>query len=100
MINHYSGTIDIKAGQGEVSRMSLESRKLDVTDRIVGKVHQGEIQLYLDKEKIGSISLPEGSQFELEHHFETDDQQRIFQHVSVPGKDEPRYTDCDEGGWC
>ncbi|MBM4760762.1 DUF2553 family protein [Bacillus sp. B15-48] len=80
--------------------MSLERKRLEVTDRIVGKMANGEIHLFLDQEKVGSISLAEGSQIQLEHHFETDEQQRIFQHVSTPGKDEPRYTDCDEGGWC
>ncbi|MBY0096989.1 YusG family protein [Mesobacillus maritimus] len=79
--------------------MTLESKKLDVTDRITGKLNNGEIELYLENNKVGKITLPEGSQIQLEHHFETD-QQKIYQHVSVPGQDEPRYTDCDEGGWC
>jgi hypothetical protein len=82
-----------------VRRLTLEQKKLDVTDRIVGKLNNGEIQLFLEDEKVGTITLPQGSTFQLEHHFETD-QQRIFQHVSVPAESEPRYTDCDEGGWC
>ncbi|SEM62734.1 Protein of unknown function [Mesobacillus persicus] len=79
--------------------MTLEPKKLDVTDRVVGKVKNGAIELYLDNDRIGAISLPEGSEFKLEHHFEID-QQKIYQNVYVPGQDEPRYTDCDEGGWC
>lgn len=79
--------------------MTLEPKKLDVTDRIVGKLNNGQMQLFLDKEQVGTITLPEGSQFQLEHHFESD-QQKIYQHVYVPGDEEPRYTDCDEGGWC
>lgn len=79
--------------------MTLEPKKLDVTDRVVGKVKNGEIELYLDNDRIGAVSLPEGSKFKLEHHFEID-QQKIYQSVYVPGQDEPRYTDCDEGGWC
>ena len=79
--------------------MSLEPKKLDVTDRITGKLNNGKIELYLETEKVGSISLPEGSSVQLEKHFETD-QKKIYQHVYVPGNEEPRYTDCDEGGWC
>ena len=87
----------ILRGKGE--RMSLTQKKVDVTDRVVGKLKNGEIELFLEKSPIGKIKLPEGIEIELEHHFEGD-QQKIFQNVSVPDKADPRYTDCDEGGWC
>ncbi|WP_264740752.1 YusG family protein [Cytobacillus firmus] len=79
--------------------MTLNQQKIDITDRVVGKLKNNGIDLYLENEKIGQISLPEGSSFNLSHHFETD-HQKIYQNVSVPDKAQERYTDCDEGGWC
>ncbi|MBT2682580.1 MULTISPECIES: YusG family protein [Bacillaceae] len=79
--------------------MTLNKQKLDITDRVTGKLENGQVQLYLENEHIGSIELPEGMQMKLEHHFEAE-QNKIYQHVSVPDQSEPRYTDCDEGGWC
>jgi hypothetical protein len=79
--------------------MTLKQQKLDITDRVTGKLENGRIQLYLENEPIGKINLPEGVQLELGHHYESE-QNRIYQHVSVPEQSEPRYTDCDEGGWC
>jgi hypothetical protein len=79
--------------------MTLNQQKLDVTDRVTGKLENGQIQLYLENEPIGQIKLPEGIQLELEHHYVAE-HNKIYQHVSVPGQSEPRYTDCDEGGWC
>ncbi|KAF0823475.1 YusG family protein [Cytobacillus firmus] len=79
--------------------MTLKQQKIDITDRVVGKLNNNGIDLYLENEKIGQISLPEGSSFNLSHHFETE-HQKIYQNVSVPDKAQARYTDCDEGGWC
>ncbi|WP_174728433.1 YusG family protein [Mesobacillus harenae] len=79
--------------------MTLEPKKLDVTDRIVGKIKNNEIQLYLENEQIGMMVIPEGYDLKLEHHFESNNN-KIYQHVSMPSEPEPRYTDCDEGGWC
>ncbi|MCQ6279002.1 YusG family protein [Bacillus sp. EB600] len=79
--------------------MTLTQKKIDVTDRVIGKLKNGEIELFLGNSPIGKITLPEGSKYTLEHHFEAD-QQKIYQSVSVPDKTDPRYTDCDEGGWC
>ena len=41
--------------------MVLKSNKIDITDRVVGKLKDGEIELYLENEKIGSIHLPQES---------------------------------------
>ena len=79
--------------------MTLKQQKMDITDRVTGKLENGEIQLFLENESIGKIKLPEGVELEPEHHYESQ-QNRIYQHVSVPDQSEPRYTDCDEGGWC
>ncbi|MEH7439138.1 YusG family protein [Neobacillus drentensis] len=79
--------------------MSLKQQKVDVTDRVVGKIKNGEIELFLETSSIGKIKLPENMQYELEHHFEAD-QQKIYQHVTVTDQPDAKYTDCDEGGWC
>jgi uncharacterized protein YpmS len=77
----------------------LKQDKIDVTDRIVGKIKNGEIELQLENSPIGKIKLPENIQYELEHHFEAD-QSKIYQNVTVSEGRDARYTDCDEGGWC
>lgn len=77
----------------------LNPKKLDVTDQVVGKLKNGEIELLLENNPIGKIKLPENLEIELGHHFESD-QQRIFQNVTVTEGKDARYTDCDEGGWC
>lgn len=79
--------------------MTLKQQKIDVTDRVIGKLKNGEIELFLENSSIGKIKLPEGMQCELEHHFETD-QQKIYQHITATENPNPKYTDCDEGGWC
>ncbi|MFE8702310.1 YusG family protein [Cytobacillus sp. FJAT-54145] len=79
--------------------MSLKQQKIDVTDRVVGKLKNGEIELFLENERIGKMTIPTGCQIELDHHFEGN-QEKIYQHVTAPTDPEPRYTDCDEGGWC
>jgi hypothetical protein len=80
--------------------MTLNQQKLDITDRIVGKLNNGIIELYLENESIGKITLPKDSQFEMSHHFEIDQQQRIYQRYTSTNQPDARYTDCDEGGWC
>ncbi|MEO2073850.1 MAG: YusG family protein [Bacillus sp. (in: firmicutes)] len=79
--------------------MTLKQQKVDVTDRVVGKIKNGEIELFLESASIGKIKLPENMQYELEHHYEAD-QQKIYQHVTVTDQPDAKYTDCDEGGWC
>jgi hypothetical protein len=79
--------------------MVLKQQKVDVTDRVVGKLKNGEIELYLENEKIGNISLPENLSISMDHHFESD-QQKIYQHITSTEQPQARYTDCDEGGWC
>jgi hypothetical protein len=79
--------------------MVLKQQKLDVTDRVTGKIIDGEMQLFLENTPIGKIKLSDNLQYELEHHFEAD-QQKIYQHVTVTDQPDAKYTDCDDGGWC
>ncbi|WML47047.1 YusG family protein [Neobacillus sp. PS3-34] len=77
----------------------LNPKKIDVTDRVVGKIKDGEIELLLENSIIGRIKMPENLQYELEHHYEAD-QQKIYQNVTVSEGKDARYTDCGDGGWC
>ncbi|WP_102273955.1 YusG family protein [Cytobacillus massiliigabonensis] len=79
--------------------VGLKNNKIDITDRVVGKLKDGEIELYLENERIGSIRLPKDPSIQMDHHFETD-MQKIYQHVTTTESPQARYTDCDEGGWC
>ncbi|WP_053367618.1 YusG family protein [Bacillus sp. FJAT-27245] len=79
--------------------MTLDLKKLDITDRVVGKLKNGEIKLYLENEPIGRIKLTGEADFELDKRFDVD-QQRIFQHITITQNPHAQYTDCQDGGWC
>lgn len=79
--------------------MGLKQSKIDVTDRVVGKLKNGEIELFLENSPIGKIKLPENMELQLERHYEAE-QDKIYQHVTVTEGQDAKYTDCDDGGWC
>ncbi|WP_342432872.1 YusG family protein [Neobacillus sp. FSL H8-0543] len=80
--------------------MTLNHQKIDVTDRVIGKLKNGEIELFFENTSIGKIQMPGNDMsFQLDHHFEVD-QRKIYQNVTVTEQPEPKYTDCDDGGWC
>ncbi|OLS34588.1 YusG family protein [Bacillus sp. MRMR6] len=80
--------------------MSLKKQKIDVTDRVIGKMKNGEIELYLENTPIGKITIPNNDmEVQLDHHFEVE-QKKIYQHVTVTEQPDAKYTDCDDGGWC
>ena len=78
--------------------MVLEPKKLDVTGRVTGKLKNGEVELYLDNQPIGKMSLPLDG-VTLEPNFEAKENKIYQSYTSTEGHD-ARYTDCDEGGWC
>lgn len=79
--------------------MALRETKLDITDRVVGKLENGEIELYLENEPIGRVKLHGKAEFELDQRFAVDGQ-RIYQNASIIEQPDAKYTDCDQGGWC
>jgi hypothetical protein len=79
--------------------MTLKQQKIDVTDRVIGKMQNGEIELFLEDTPIGKIKLPGDMQVQLDQHFEVN-QRKIYQHVTVTEQPDAKYTDCDDGGWC
>jgi len=79
--------------------MTLKQQRVDVTDRVVGKMKNGEMELLLDRMPIGKMKLSDHMQVELDHHFQVE-QQKIYQHVTTTETLDVKYTDCDDGGWC
>ncbi|MFD2445060.1 YusG family protein [Bacillus sp. CGMCC 1.16607] len=79
--------------------MGLKQQKIDVTDRVTGKIKNGDLELFLENELIGKVKLPLNFQYDLEHHFEAENQ-KIYQHITVTDQPDAKYTDCDDGGWC
>ncbi|WP_027410048.1 YusG family protein [Anoxybacteroides tepidamans] len=81
--------------------MVLQNQKLDITDRIVGKLKNGAIELFADNEQIGRIVLPpNGSTFELKEGYEQQ-QDKVYKQVTITTNPDQKYVDCDsESGWC
>lgn len=78
--------------------MSLEKQRLDITDRIVGKFNDGQLNLYLEKEKIGQM-ISENN-YELNAGYEYNNS-RFYQSADVITGQDQKYVDCDdENGWC
>lgn len=78
----------------------LRNTKIDITEKVTGKIKNGQIELFLEHEPIGRVKFPNSNVlFELEHHFEQSGS-KIFQHITSVDQPNARYTDCDEGGWC
>jgi hypothetical protein len=91
---HYN-KISIQGGQS----MTLKQQKIDVTDRVIGKMKNGEIELFLENTPIGKIALPGNLTYQLDQQFEVT-QRKIYQNVTVTEEPDAKYTDCDDGGWC
>ncbi|MEH7010255.1 YusG family protein [Neobacillus niacini] len=79
--------------------MALKPQKIDVTDRVIGKMKNGEMELFFDNTSIGKIQIPGDMTFQLDQRFEVE-QRKIFQNVTVTEQPDAKYTDCDDGGWC
>ncbi|MCA1065005.1 YusG family protein [Rossellomorea sp. AcN35-11] len=78
--------------------MVLEPKKMDVTNRVTGKLKDGEVELFLDNQPIGRMALPLDG-LKMEPNFEAKENKIYQSYTSTEGHD-ARYTDCDEGGWC
>ncbi|MCM3440007.1 YusG family protein [Metabacillus halosaccharovorans] len=78
--------------------MSIQKQRLDITDRVVGKFGDGQLNLYLENEKIGQMvsennyNLKAGYEFSNSH---------FYQIADVLSGPDQKYVDCDdENGWC
>jgi hypothetical protein len=78
----------------------LKPKKLDVTQRVTGKLVEGQLHLFLDDQMVGKMDISSAAEnLQLEPNFEASGN-KIIQNYMTPDEAEPRYTDCDEGGWC
>lgn len=81
--------------------MTLYNKRLDITDRVVGKMSEQGFNLFVEKEPIGQLTFTEqGNQYSLKNGYEMEGS-RIYQQVQVPSENDAKYVDCDdENGWC
>jgi hypothetical protein len=81
--------------------MTLEKQRLNITDRVVGKFSNGQINLFLENEQIGQmVSKGAESSFDLKTNYQYEDNS-FYQYVDVPTKQDEKYVDCDDvNGWC
>ncbi len=80
----------------------LERRKLEITDRVVAKLGQNQLNLYVEEESIGRMLFTDqGNRYELQAGYEHGGENKIYQFVDVTTGEDQKYTDCDdENGWC
>lgn len=81
--------------------MTLENKRLDITDRVNGKLTEQGFELFVERESIGQVLFTEqGNQYNLKNGYEQEGS-KIFQQVQVPSEKDGKYVDCDyENGWC
>ncbi|MGO4888895.1 DUF2553 family protein [Anaerobacillus sp. MEB173] len=73
--------------------------KLDVTDRIQGKLCNGNIVLYYNEDEIGEINLSSGlAKYELSEEFQLENN-KIYLNQDVEKINNQDTEDCDLG-WC
>jgi len=79
----------------------LENKKIDITDRVVGKLGTDQLDLYVENEPIGHMLYTNnGNQFNLKEGYEAN-QNRIYQFADITAGPDQKYVDCDdENGWC
>jgi hypothetical protein len=84
-----------------VLELVLENKRMDITDRIVGKLAENHVDLYDESTHVGRIVLSaQGNQYELKEGYEQGDN-KIYKYVDVTTHPDQKYVDCDqENGWC
>ncbi|WP_221566708.1 YusG family protein [Alkalihalobacillus sp. TS-13] len=80
--------------------MDQDIRKTDITNKVYGKMDQGSMSLYLNKDKIGKITFTnQGNLYEMGEGFEFDSD-KIYRHDSNPPAQNQQLVDDCEFGWC
>jgi hypothetical protein len=78
--------------------MSFEKQRVDITDRVVGKFTDGQLNLYLEKEMIGQMVSENNYDLKTGYEFNNS---RFYQFADVITGSDQKYVDCDdENGWC
>jgi hypothetical protein len=81
--------------------MVLEKKRIEITDRVIGKLGNGEIRLFEENEQIGRLILNQNQNiFELKNGYE-EEQNKIYKYAAITTSPDKKYVDCDsESGWC
>ncbi|WP_409290214.1 YusG family protein [Peribacillus sp. SCS-37] len=80
--------------------MVLKKKQIDITESVIGKIENGEMNLYSGNEHIGKLEDTEdGLTYRLNEGYETDNRS-IYHLADVTENPDMKYTDCDQGGWC
>ncbi|MCM3161212.1 MULTISPECIES: YusG family protein [Bacillaceae] len=78
--------------------MTIQKQQLDITDRVVGKFGDGQLNLYLEKERIGQMVSENNYDLKAGYEFNNN---RFYQVADVVTGPDQKYVDCDyENGWC
>jgi hypothetical protein len=81
-----------------VLAMALQTTRIDVTDRIIGKLNGRSLELYEEGELIGRLPLPAAVPLKKGY---TEQNGRIYKQVTATVEPDQKYVDCDgEAGWC
>lgn len=78
--------------------MALQSARIDVTDRVIGKWNGRSLDLYAEGELIGHVPLPETVPLKSGYTVQNG---KVYKDVSATVEPGQKYVDCDgEAGWC
>ncbi|MFT4412920.1 YusG family protein [Fredinandcohnia humi] len=81
--------------------MVLKNSRIEITDRVVGKLKNNEMNLYVEQEPIGKIKFSnDGPKYELKQGYEYEEN-KIYTYADISTSPDMKYVDCDdENGWC
>ncbi|QIZ68862.1 YusG family protein [Geobacillus subterraneus] len=78
--------------------MALQRTRIDITDRVIGKLNGRSLDLYEEGELIGRFPLPAAAQLKNGY---TEQNGKIYKDVTATVEPDQKYVDCDgEAGWC
>jgi len=79
--------------------MALQRTRIDMTDRVTGKLNGRFLDLYAEGELIGRLPLP-ATAVSLKQGY-TEQDGKIYKEVTATVEPDQKYVDCDgEAGWC
>ncbi|AGT33342.1 hypothetical protein M493_15630 [Geobacillus genomosp. 3] len=79
--------------------MALQPTRVDITDRVTGKLNGRSLDLYDEGEFIGRLPLPAAA-VELKNGY-SEQNGKIYKEVTATVEPDQKYVDCDgEAGWC
>lgn len=76
-------------------------KKIDVTDKVIGKFHGDRVTLYLNNRVIGTMNLdsPQSPEFVFHDGYGLEGNRRIYQ-VQEVGVNKEYYVEGCDLGWC